>query len=155
MREGVGLQPINTTAIETHLEIAEKYTEGEEEPAPNIHVRHPNRNVDKREEKHRTKDSQRFNNPANKSVNDTFVAERSDTQAVELPAMLSKELFAELANHQSECCISLYMSTTMTSSVEANKQKDYIGFKNKLQQLTSALKEKNIDQTQIENMLGC
>ena len=153
LREGVGLQPIDTSAIEEHLEIAEKYTEGDEQPAPNIHVRHPNRNVDKREEKQRTKDSQRFNNPANKSVNETFVAERSDTQAVELPAVPGKELFAELANHRSECCISLYMATTVNSSVESNKQKDYIAFKNKLQQLTASLKEKNIDQIQIERML--
>src|SRR5687768_1650091 len=89
LREGVGLQPINTSALEDHLEIAEKYTEGEEQPAPNIHVRHPNRNVDKREERQRNKESQRFNNPANKTVNETFIVERAETEIVELPAMLT------------------------------------------------------------------
>ena len=153
LREGVGLQPINTSALEEHLEIAEKYTDGEEEPAPNIHVRHPNRNVDKREERQRTKETQRFNNPSNKTVNDTFVVQRSVTEAQELPAMLTKELFAELANFKSECCVSLYMTTTASTSVEANKQKDFIGFKNKLQQLTATLKERNIEQTQIERLL--
>jgi hypothetical protein len=153
LRENVGLQPLDTSALEEHLEIAEKYTEGEEQPAPNIHVRHPNRNVDKREERQRTKETQRFNNPSNKTVNETFIIERSQTEVEELPAMLTKEAFAELANHVSDCCVSIYMSTTASTSVEANKQKDFIGFKNKLQQLTANLKDKDFDQTRIESLL--
>ena len=153
LREGVGVQSLNTSALEEHLEIAEKYTEGEEEPAPNIHVRHPNRNVDKREERQRTKDAQRFNNPSNKSTNETFAVEHVDTTAEELPAVLSKEQFADLANFQSACCITLYMCTTTSTNADANRQKDFIGFKNKLQQLTILLRDKNIDQTQIERLL--
>lgn len=153
LREGVGLQPINTSALEDHLVIAEKYTEGEEKPAPNLYVTHPNRNVDKREERQRNKATQRSDNPGNKSVNETFVVERADTVAEELPAMLSKEQFFELGNFQSELCISIYMATGTTASVEANIQKDYIGFKNKLQQLTSLLREKNTEQTHIERLL--
>lgn len=145
LREGTGVQPINTSTLDEHLEIAEKYTEGEEEPAPNIYVRHPNRNVDKREEKQRNKDTQRFNNPSNKSVNETFTTERTDATAQELPSALSKEQFAELATYQRDCCISLYMSTTTSNNVDANRQKDFIGFKNKMQQLTAALKEKNVE----------
>ncbi len=152
-REGVGLQPIDTSAIDEHLEIADKYTEGEEQPASNVHVRHPNRNVDKREERQRNKDSQRFSSQSNKAVNDTFVIERSGTQAEELPALLSKESFAELANFQNEYCISVYMGTTASSSVEANKQKDFIGFKNKLQQVTAMLREKDLDQVRIDSLL--
>ncbi len=152
-REGVGLQPIDTSAIEEHLEIADKYTEGEERPAPNIHVRHPNRNVDKREERQRSKEGQRFNNPSNKTLNETFVVERSKTSAEEMPAMLSKESFAELANFENECCISVYMATTASTSVESNKQKDFIGFKNKLQQVTASLREKEMDQGKIESLL--
>src|SRR3989337_3911100 len=81
LREAVGLQSIDTSSLDEHLEIADKYTDGEEQPAPNIHLRHPNRNVDKREERQRNKDTQRFNNPSNKSVNETFVIERSRTEA--------------------------------------------------------------------------
>jgi hypothetical protein len=153
LREGVGLQPIDTSTLDEHLEIADKYTQGEEQPAPNIHVRHPNRNVDKREERQRNKDTQRFNNASNKSVNETFTVEHTDTVAEELPAMLTKEEFAQLANFQSERCISFYMATNNSSSVEANKQKDFIGFKNKLQQLTALMKDKNVDQTVIERLL--
>src|SRR5688572_14988587 len=108
LREGVGLQPIDTSTLDEHLEIADKYTQGEEQPAPNIHVRHPNRNVDKREERQRNKDTQRFNNASNKSVNETFTVERVETVAEELPATLTKEQFSELANFQSEQCITLY-----------------------------------------------
>ena len=153
LREGTGLQPIDTSAIEEQLEIAEKYTEGEEQPAPNIHVRHPNRNVDKREARQRNKETQRFNNPANKTVNETLTVERSGIEAEELPSMLKKEQFAELANAVGECCISFYMDTTASPSVEANRQKDFIGFKNKLQQITALLKDKGIEQAQIERML--
>lgn len=152
-REGVGLKPVDSSALEEHLEIAEKYTEGEEKPAPNIHVRHPNRNVDKREERQRNKETQRFNNPSNKSLNETFTVERTDTVAEELPAIMTKEQFAELANYQNQLCISLYVATTNTPSVEANVQKDFIAFKNKLQQVASLLKDKGIDQTQIERLL--
>jgi hypothetical protein len=153
LREGAGLQPIDTSALEEQLEIADKYTEGEEQPASNIHVRHPNRNVDKREERQRNKETQRFNNPANKSLNETFMVEQSDTAAEELPAMLSKEQFAALANYKGEHCISIYLQTNNSTSVEANKQKDFTGFKNKLQQLTGLLKEKKAEQTRIERLL--
>jgi hypothetical protein len=153
LREGVGLQPINSSAIEEQFEIAEKYTEGEEQPAPNIHVRHPNRNVDKREERQRNKEMKRFDNPSNKAVNETFTVERTDTVAEEMPAMMGKEQFAELANFQNERCISFYMATTNSTSVEANRQKDFIAFKNKLQQLSAILKDKQVDQTQIERLL--
>jgi hypothetical protein len=153
LKEGAGLQPLNTSAFETNLEMADKYTEGEEQPATNVHVRHPNRNVDKREERQRTKETQRFNNPSNKSLNETFVAERSETVVEELPAMLSKDQFTQLANFQRSCCVSVYLCTTATTSVETNRQKDFIAFKNKLQQLTASLKDRNMDQTQIEMIL--
>ena len=153
LREGTGLQPIDTSSFEEQLEIAEKYTEGEEKPASNVHLRHPNRNVDKREERQKSRESQRFGNAWNKTVNETLNAERSAANAEEWPAFLTKEQFATLANYQRELCISLYIPANSADSVEANRQKDFIGFKSKLQQLTALLKERNIDQTVIESML--
>ncbi len=152
-REGIGLQPIDSSALENHIELAEKYTEGEEKPAPNLHLRHRNRNVDKREERQRNKETRRFNNPSNKSLNETFSVERSQGIAEELPAMLAKDEFSELANFKNDLCMSLYMGTGNTSSVEANIQKDFIGFKNQIQQLTAMLKDKGLDQTAIESLL--
>lgn len=155
LRDGVGVvKPVDTSSLEDRLQLADKYTDGEEQPAPNVHVRHPNRNVDKREERQRNKETQRFNNPSNKSLNETFTVEHAkETVSVELPAMLSREQFAELANFKQERCISLYMPTNDSPSVEANRQKDFLGFKNKLQQLTALLKDRNVDQTGIEKLL--
>lgn len=154
LREGVGLvKPINTSALDAQLDIADKYTDGEEMPASNVHVRHQNRNVDKREERQRNKDRQRSENSAQRSPNGSPAAERADTVAEELPAMLSKEQFAALATFQSERCITLYVPTNSSTSVEANRQKDLITFKNKLQQLTTSLKEKDVDQSHIERLL--
>lgn len=151
--EGIGLQTLDTRDIETQLNIADKYTDGEEQPAPNIRVRHPNRNVDKREERQRNKDTQRFNNPLNKTVNETATAERSDTIATELPAMLNKEQFAELANYTNDRCISFYIATRTSANADANRQQDFIGFKNKLQQVTALLRDEQFDQMKIERML--
>jgi hypothetical protein len=154
MKEGIGLQPIDTSSLDEQLEMSEKYTEGEEQPASNVHVRHPNRNVDKREERQRNKSTQRTDNPSNRTVNETFASERTDrTTAEELPVMLSKEQFTDLGNFKSDLCVSVYMPANSSASVEANAQKDFIGFKNKLQQLTALLKEKDISQNRIERLL--
>jgi hypothetical protein len=155
LREGVGLvKPINTSALDAQLDIADKYTDGDEMPASNVHVRHQNRNVDKREERQRNKDRQRSNNGSQRPVNGTLAVERLvDTVAEELPVMLRKEQFTELATFQSEHCVTLYFPTNNSTSVEANRQKDFITFKNKLQQLTASLKEKHVDQLQIERLL--
>jgi hypothetical protein len=152
-RAGVGTQPIDTSALEEHLEVAERYTEGEEQPASNVRVRHPNRNVDKREERQRNKETHRFNSPSNKTVSETFAVDRAATEMQELPAWPGKEQFTELGNFQGDICVSMFMGTNTTASAEGNIQKDFIGFKNQLQQITALLKERNTSQTQIERIL--
>jgi hypothetical protein len=149
-----GLKDINTSAIKDYLEIAEKYTVGEEEPAPNLHVRHRNRNTDKAETKGgQKKDNNNETNPAYKSKSETFNNEQIDTvSADELPAFLSKEELASLASHQAPHCISLYMPTTM-SGVDKNEQKDTIAFKSHLQQITNELRSKGVENTTIEKLL--
>src|SRR6476659_7674237 len=73
-----GLKDINTAAIKDYIEIAEKYTVGEEQPAPNVKVRHPNRNVDKREERQSDK---RINTNSN-TEGGRSKAEISDTNRI-------------------------------------------------------------------------
>lgn len=153
VKEGIGLQPIDTTAIDEHMEIAEKYTEGEEEPAANIRVRHPNRNVDKKEERTRNKETQRVSNVSERPVSETVVSTRTETIAEELPMRLNREQFAELANYQRDVCASIYLKTTGSSSVEANRQKDFIMFKNRLQQLTAALRDEELDTLVIDRIV--
>jgi hypothetical protein len=149
-----GLKDINTNAIEDYLEIADKYTVGEEQPAPNVKLRHPNRNVDKGEEKKQEKADNNDNaNASYKSKTETFA--RTTTPSVsaeEIPARLTKEQLSQLASCSSEHCISVYMPTSQ-SGVEKNEQKDSIAFKNILQQISYRLRQQNVDQTVIEQLL--
>jgi hypothetical protein len=48
--EGLGLQATPTERLGEYLDISEKYTTGEDELAPGVPVRHPNRNTSKGEE---------------------------------------------------------------------------------------------------------
>lgn len=47
-REGSGLKDtFAVNDLETDNYLADNYTKGEDEPAENVHLRHPNRNTDK------------------------------------------------------------------------------------------------------------
>ena len=47
-KEGSGLKDaFAVNDLETDNQLADTYTNGEDEPADNVHLRHPNRNVDK------------------------------------------------------------------------------------------------------------
>jgi hypothetical protein len=153
-QEATGLKDINTSAIKDYLEIAEKYTVGEEQPAANVHVRHPNRNTDKGEERtNQKRDNNNEKNQAYKSKTETFDNEAvAETSSEELPAFLSKEQLSMLASHEAPHCISIYLETT-PSGVDKNEQKDTIAFKTNLQQLTSQLKEKGADMATVERLL--
>lgn len=56
--EGLGLQATPPEKLEEYLEITDKYTTGEDELAPGVPVRHPNRNTSKGEE---TKTGENYN----------------------------------------------------------------------------------------------
>ncbi|HYC84420.1 MAG TPA: hypothetical protein VEB86_04325 [Chryseosolibacter sp.] len=148
-----GLKNINSDAIDNYLEIADKYTLGEEQPAPNVHLRHPNRNPDKGEDRGgQRRDTNNEPNVSNKTKTETFRTDSISTAVEELPTFLSKEQLAGLSSHQAQYCISAYMETH-SSGVEKNEQKDVIGFKNILQQLTSELRNKGADMTTVERLL--
>jgi hypothetical protein len=146
--ESAGLKPISSGAYEDNLEISEKYTVGEEEPAPNLHVRHPNRNVDKKEE--RQQDKSEAKNTKEKREKFTEDIVRSLAEEITLP--LTKEKFADLAGYQSSCCISFFLATH-PAGVEVNELVDNTVFKTMLQQVTAVLKQKNTDELTIARML--
>jgi hypothetical protein len=150
----VGLQDINSDTINDYLDIAEKYTEGEEQPAANVRVRHPNRNVDKKEERRADKkDNNNDRNTVDKSRTDTNTSDfSSDEPQQEFLRSLSKEQFAYLVNYTADVCISLYIPTS-PSGVDKNEQKDTIVFKAVLQQITHQLKQKYFDEDTIERLL--
>ena len=146
--EGLGIQATPPEHMDQYNEVTDKYTDGEE-LAPNVPVRHPNRNTSKGEDTFKAKE----NVPeSDKTVNDALSADRSSTVPEELPGILTKEGLTELATYQSDCCISVFLGTH-EAGVEVNENYDVISFKNVLQKLTAQLKERNINAAQIERML--
>jgi hypothetical protein len=144
-----GLKSINSESYEDNLEIADKYTVGEEEPAPNVRLRHPNRNVDKREERQQ----QRSDIQDTKTKRDILDEDDLQPTPTATPILaLTKETFTSLATFQSDCCVTFYLPTH-PSGVDVNEKMDQTLFKNMLQQLVPMLKKKNMDQLQIDKML--
>jgi len=147
--EGLGLQATPPEKMDEYLEVTEKYTAGEDKLAENVPVRHRNRNTSKGENTYKGKENK---DDSNKSKNETFTKERTSTVAEELPGMLTKDTFSELANYKTDCCISLFIPTH-AAGVEVNEKYDPIVFKNALQDISKQLKEKGYDQTFIEPLL--
>lgn len=145
--EGLGLHPTSPEKMEEYIEMTDKYTVGEDELAPNVPVRHPNRNTSKGEGAHQKEDRQ-----DNKTRNETFTEGRSQRQAEEIQVPLTREVFTELASHSSDVCVSFYMPTHR-SGVDVSEQKDQVLFKNELQQIERLLRDRKVDQATIEKML--
>lgn len=147
--EGLGIQDTPREKMNEYIEISEKYTIGEDTLDPSVHVRHPNRNTTKGEGTYKAKE----NKPeSDKSNNETSVEEHTQVVAEQLPGVLTKELFTEVANYKSECCISLFLGTH-SSGIEVNKHYDPVNFKNQLQEITRRLKGKGYDQLYADKLL--
>jgi hypothetical protein len=108
--------------------------------------RHPNRNTSKGEDSSTPEATQ------NKSRNATFTEEFTNTTAEELPGILTKDIFVELAGFDKAPCVSILMPTHK-AGVEVNEQVDMSAFKTALQQVEKKLVEKGTDQTTIKSML--
>ena len=61
----------------------------------------------------------------------------------ELPGIITKDLFKDLAIYQASCCITVYLGTH-NAGVEVNKRYDAISFKNALQKAEAMLNERNV-----------
>lgn len=146
--EGLGIQGTPPEKMNEYIEISEKYTIGEDELDPAVSVRHPNRNTSKGEDRYKGENKEE----TNKSNNETFAEDRSPVVAEQLPGVLTKELFKELANYRGECCISTFLGTH-ASGVEVNEHYDPINFKNQLQEIARRLKDKGHDQGFVEKLL--
>jgi hypothetical protein len=147
--EGLGIQPTDPDKMEEYFAITDKYMEGDDKLAANVHLRHPNRNTSKGEDTYKAKEN---TDESDKTKNDEFNREVATTPIEELPTILTKELFAEIAAYRSSCCISIYCNTH-AAGIEVNEGFDVITFKNILQQLASELAAKDVSQTTIEKLL--
>ena len=147
-----GVTTTKSSMLDQQLAIEDKYTDHPDvdSMAANVRVRHPNRNVDKGNER---KVSENKKNDSVKNVADPLkLKEEPATSLDELTPFLSKEALQELANYTSDCCISVYIPTHR-SGVEVNEQMDSIAFKNALQQIEVKLKEKGYDQSRMAKLL--
>jgi hypothetical protein len=147
--EGLGIQDTPHEKMNEYIEISEKYTISEDQLDPAVPVRHPNRNTSKGEDTYKGKENKE---ESNKSNNETFTEERAPVVAEELPGVLTKEGFAELANYKGECCISIFVGSH-DSGVQVNEHYDPANFKNQLQEITRRLKDKGHDQAFAERLL--
>jgi hypothetical protein len=128
--------------------IAEKYSDEDDLPG-NIRVRHPNRNPDKKETRNGKK------NTITAAKNSTLIADAPEAEGKPLLLEEITELNAEaiktLTSFQSQPSISIYL-TTHSSGLEVNERMDFIAFKNAVQQVTSSLKARNVDDETIKRI---
>ncbi len=117
----------------------------EEEDDTTGMLRHPNRNPNKKSNGQAPPKSVSRQNKLNDTLVDPVVAEA-------LPAVLSKELFSELAAVRGRCCISLYMAV-QAGNEEANIAKNITRYKQQLQELTSALRTQGFEEEYIQQLL--
>jgi hypothetical protein len=147
----LGVQATPPEKMEQYEKITERYTVDDETLSPDVHLRHPNRNTQKGQT--------RFKNQQDAQDSIKGTAERTTEEAAassvapeELPGILSRELFTELAEHKAECCLSLYLPTNK-AGVEVNEQSDAIRFKNALNEVSNRLQAKGVDQGTIKTLL--
>lgn len=147
--EGLGIQPTDAEHMKEYDEITEKYVEGEDELSPAIHMRHPNRNTSKGEDTYKAKENKK---ESDKTTTDALSEETTLVVPEELPGILTKDLFKDLALYQAPCCITIYLGTH-NAGVEVNERYDAISFKNALQKAEVMLNERNIQTTVVKAML--
>jgi hypothetical protein len=148
--EGLGLHATEPEKMDQYLDITDRYTTGEDELAPGVPVRHPNRNTEKGYDRFKNQQDEQDN--ARKGEERHVAEERSKVTPEELPRMLTKEKFAELANFRSDASISVYLPTH-TAGVEVNELADQIAFKHAIQEIAVMLKSKGRNQATIERLL--
>ena len=145
---GSGIQATPPEKMDEYLEVTEKYFVNDDELEPSVPVRHPNRNTSKGEDRYKGENKEE----TNKSNNQTFTEDRAPVVAEQLPGVLTRERFTELANYKGDCCISIFLGSH-ESGVEVNEHFDPINFKNQLQEITRRLGEMGHGQEYIERLL--
>jgi hypothetical protein len=145
---GTGIQATPPEKMDDYIDVTKEYFVDDDELQPAVPVRHPNRNTSKGEDRYKGENKEE----TNKSNNQTFTEEFTPVVAEQLPGVLTKERFAELANYKNSCCVSIFVGAH-ASGVEVNEHFDPINFKNQLQEASRRLAEKGKDQAFIEQLL--
>jgi hypothetical protein len=146
--EDLGISNAPAEKLEDFLELDSEYVADDFTLDPSVPVRHPNRNTSKGENSFKGKE----NKPESDKTADFVIDEDNKTEPEELPQVLNKELFIELASYHASCCVTIYIPTHK-SGAAVNEKKDVIVFKNTLQDISKRLAEKEIPVAVIEQML--
>ncbi|MEJ7768374.1 MAG: hypothetical protein WKF89_11230 [Chitinophagaceae bacterium] len=147
--EGLGIQATPPKKLEEYLQLTDKYMVGEGELDPSVPIRHPNRKTSKGDNTFKARGSTK---ESNKSKNETFDEELIPVVVEELPGILSREIFTELANYSADCCVTIYLGSHK-GGVEGNENYDSIKFKNHLQEAARRLAEKGHDEVFVKQLL--
>jgi len=144
--EGLGISTTAPEEIEAYLDRTDEYVLDDENLDPSITVRHPNRHPG----------GGGSDRKPNLRETDTTIematASNVDTEPEQLPDILDKELFAELANFRSDCCVTIYLPPHQ-SGVEVNEKQDAILLKNTLKDVAVQLTDHGIETAKIEQLL--
>lgn len=142
------MQSTDALRPEQYMGLDDEEVTGSDKMPANIRTRHPNRNNYKAEGQKGKASESKSNTPKNEISTDEVLPVVPE----ELPGVLSKELFAELAGFNAEHCISLFFATNR-AGVAINEHFDPAQYKSALQDVTNKLKEKGIDPDFIEHLL--
>jgi hypothetical protein len=128
------------------IEDVVEYAENDDKLLSNAIIRHPNRNVNKREVRTQKNDVPPPNSGAQQPHPGVQAARMVEVQ------VRTGEDFNMLANQQFKHCVSIFIPTH-ASGVEVNEQVDTIVFKNALQRVTAELRDQNVDIEEVQRIL--
>lgn len=153
--EGLGVSNTDPEKMDQYLELTDRYTDNNEN-LQGVNVRHPNRNTSKGENNYKGRENKKGGDKTiNKSTGDeanAIAGEPVDDVIEQLPSILTKDLFAEMAAYRSEPCVSVYLPTH-AAGMEVNEGFDEIAFKNVLQEIEKTLLEKGINAVDVGDLL--
>jgi hypothetical protein len=147
--EGLGIHPTEPDKLDEYLDISDRYTTDEDEIAPHVPVRHPNRNTEKGHDRFKNQQDAQESRKSDKHAIDE---EGPVAAPEELPSILTKEQFSELANFKDGTCVSIYLPTNATG-VEGNERFDPTIFRQSLQQAADQLSRKGRSKEEIDSLL--
>ena len=136
----------HSAASSETIEEVVAYAENDDKLLSNAIIRHPNRNVNKREIRTQKNDVPLPNASAQQSPPSVQASRIEEIQ------LRTTEDFNTLANRQHEHCVSVFIPTH-ASGVAVNEQVDTIVFKNALQRAATGLKEQQVDADEIQRIL--
>ncbi|WP_343702298.1 hypothetical protein [Chitinophaga sp.] len=146
----LGLRPgMAPEDLEKDQSITDKYTSGEDEPAPKVRMRHPNRNVHKGDEEEIAANNKTQNSYKNRY---NSAPDGAAPRPEPLEEDMSKDDLAALAGYTADCCITLVMPTHR-AGMEVNEQQDGIAFKTILQSVQQQLLQQGMRTDEVEPLL--